>query len=238
MLFQWRHWEIDMCALTDNDGQNFIFSSTAAIFGIPTKVPIEEDDTQLPINPYGETKLAVERILHWCDQAYGIKSACLRYFNACGADASGEIGEDHACETHLIPLILQVALGKRNEVTVFGNDYPTSDGTCVRDYIHVTDLSSAHIKALDYLMEKNQSVRFNLGCGKGYTVQEIISAARKVTGHPLPMVVKGRRPGDPPSLIASSSKAEHVLNWKREYTTIESIVASAWQFHQKHPNGY
>ncbi|KAJ3360171.1 hypothetical protein GGF32_008636 [Allomyces javanicus] len=220
------------------DVKYFIFSSTAAVFGVPEKSPIEEDDTKRPMNPYGETKLAVERILHWCDAAYGIKSVCLRYFNACGADASGEIGEDHAHETHLIPLILQVPLGKRDKVYMFGNDYPTPDGTCVRDYVHVTDLATAHIAALEYLRKHNTSNQFNLGSGLGYSVKEIVEAARKVTGHAIPAEVKPRRAGDPPTLIAASSKAEAVLGWKRQYTSVEEIVRTAWNFHQKHPNGF
>ncbi|KAI9216751.1 hypothetical protein BC828DRAFT_392865 [Blastocladiella britannica] len=220
------------------DVKYFIFSSTAAVFGLPEKSPIEEDDAKAPINPYGETKLAVERILHWSDAAYGIKSVVLRYFNACGADASGEIGEDHACETHLIPMILQVPLGKREQVYIYGGDYPTPDGTCVRDYVHVTDLSTAHIAALEYLRKENTSNQFNLGSGQGYSVKEIIDAARKVTGHAIPAVVKDRRAGDPPTLVATSNKAEQLLGWKRQYTNVEDIVASAWKFHQKFPQGY
>ncbi|KAI9183638.1 hypothetical protein H9P43_004556 [Blastocladiella emersonii ATCC 22665] len=220
------------------DVKYFIFSSTAAVFGIPQKSPIEEDDAKLPVNPYGETKLAVERILHWCDQAYGIKSVVLRYFNACGADDSGAIGEDHAQETHLIPVILQVPLAKREQVFIYGDDYPTKDGTCIRDYVHVTDLSTAHIKALEYLVRDNTSNQFNLGSGQGYSVKEIIDAARKVTGHPIPAGIRERRAGDPPSLVAASTKAEKVLGWTRKYTSVEDIVASAWKFHQAHPKGY
>ncbi|KAL7750155.1 hypothetical protein RI367_004327 [Sorochytrium milnesiophthora] len=216
----------------------FIFSSTAAVFGVPEKVPIEEDDQQKPINPYGETKLAIEHALKWCDAAYGLKSVCLRYFNACGADESGEIGEDHQEESHLIPLILQVPLGKREHVFIYGDDYPTHDGTCVRDYVHVTDLAIAHIKALEYLVKHNTSQLFNLGSGEGYSVQQIIEAARKVTGHAIPAQVRERRAGDPPSLIASSHKAQTVLGWQRKYTKIEDIVATAWKFHQKYPKGY
>ncbi|KAI8916277.1 hypothetical protein EDD86DRAFT_198183, partial [Gorgonomyces haynaldii] len=215
----------------------FIFSSTAALFGLPKKIPIESDDPTFPINPYGDTKLAVENILKWCDQAFGLKSVCLRYFNACGADAQGDLGEDHEPESHLIPIVLQVPLGKREKVYIFGSDYQTPDGTCVRDYVHVTDLATAHIKALEYLIKHNKSDRFNLGSGKGYSVKEIIEAARRVTGHPIPADLKDRRPGDPDILIADSQKAEQVLGWKRQYDTIDSIVATAWNFHQKNPNG-
>jgi UDP-glucose 4-epimerase len=217
---------------------HFIFSSTAAGFGLPEKGRVEEDDAKQPINPYGETKLVVERALKWCDQAYGIKSVVLRYFNACGADESGKIGEDREVETHLIPLILQVPLGRRAEVAIFGGDYPTPDGTCVRDYVHVTDLADAHIKALEYLIKENTSNDFNLGSGKGYSVREIIDAARKVTGHAIPAADKARRAGDPPTLIAASAKAERVLGWKRKYESVEEIVATAWKFHKQFPRGY
>ena len=215
----------------------FVFSSTAALFGTPERIPIHESDVTVPKNPYGDTKLAVEVMLKWCDEAFGLKSVCLRYFNACGADASGEIGEDHSPESHLIPIVLQVPLGKRKEVFIFGDDYNTPDGTCVRDYIHVTDLADAHVKALQYMVKHNKSDKFNLGCGKGYSVKEIVEAARKVTGHPIPATVKQRRPGDPDVLIAASTKAEEALGWKRRYTTIEDIVATAWNFHQKNPDG-
>lgn len=169
-----------------------IFSSTAALFGLPQRIPICEDDPTIPINPYGDTKLAVETILKWCDEAYGMKYCCLRYFNACGADESGTIGEDHEPETHLIPLVLQVPLGKREKCYIFGDDYDTPDGTCIRDYIHVTDLATAHIKALEYLIRENKSNKFNLGSGKGFSVKEIIEATRKVTGHPIPVEIKPR----------------------------------------------
>ncbi|KAI9093007.1 hypothetical protein DFS34DRAFT_268887 [Phlyctochytrium arcticum] len=215
----------------------FIFSSTAAVFGLPESVPITADAPKLPVNPYGETKLAVERILHWCDAAFGLKSVVLRYFNACGADKSGEIGEDHEPESHLIPLVLQVPLGKRDKIYVFGDDYETRDGTCVRDYVHVTDLASAHILALDYLTKTSTSNHFNLGSGQGYSVTEIIEAARRVTGHPIPAETRPRRAGDPATLVASSTKAEQVLGWKRTYTSIEGIVESAWKFHTLHPKG-
>ncbi|KAJ3142789.1 hypothetical protein HDU89_000250 [Geranomyces variabilis] len=216
----------------------FIFSSTAALFGMAERMPIEAEDRTNPINPYGETKLVVEKLLHWCDEAYGLKYVCLRYFNACGADAAGDIGEDHTPESHLIPLVLQVPAGKREKVFVFGEDYETEDGSCVRDYVHVTDLASAHVKALDYLAKHNTSNRFNLGSGKGYSVKEIIDSARRVTGHPIPAEIKPRRAGDPAKLIASSEKAEKILGWTRQYETIDSIVATAWNFHQRNPKGF
>ncbi|KAL2920304.1 hypothetical protein HK105_200377 [Polyrhizophydium stewartii] len=215
----------------------FIFSSTAALFGTPDRIPIHEFDTTVPKNPYGDTKLAVEVMLKACDDAFGLKSVCLRYFNACGADASGEIGEDHEPESHIIPIVLQVPRGKREKVFIFGNDYNTPDGTCIRDYVHVTDLASAHIKSLEYLVKHNKSDKFNLGSGKGFSVKEIVEAARRVTGHPIPAEVKDRRPGDPDTLVAASQRAEEILGWKRQYTDIEAIVQTAWNFHQKHPNG-
>ncbi|KAJ1555447.1 hypothetical protein HK096_008905 [Nowakowskiella sp. JEL0078] len=218
--------------------KKFIFSSTAALFGDPDRVPIASDDRTHPVNPYGDTKLAVEHILKWCDEAYGLKYVCLRYFNACGAHESGDIGEHHDPETHLIPLILQVPMGKREKIFIYGNDYATEDGTCVRDYIHVTDLATAHIKALEYLVRGNESNRFNLGSGKGYSVQEIVEAARKVTGHAIPAEIKLRRPGDPAVLVADSEKAEETLGWKRKYVKIDDILATAWRFHQRFPSGY
>ncbi|KAI3640574.1 hypothetical protein MIR68_001452 [Amoeboaphelidium protococcarum] len=216
----------------------FIFSSTAALFGDPERMPIEAGDRVFPLNPYGESKYMVEQILNWVDQADGIKSVCLRYFNACGAHESGEIGEFHEPETHLIPVILQIPLGKRKEIKIYGDDYPTKDGTCVRDYIHVSDLATAHIKALEYMVRENKSDKFNLGSGQGFTVKEIVEAARKVTGHPIPAVIEKRRAGDAAVLVASSSKAEQVLGWERKYKSVEKIVESAWNFYQKHPKGY
>ncbi|KAI8803900.1 hypothetical protein BJ742DRAFT_473555 [Cladochytrium replicatum] len=216
----------------------FIFSSTAALFGEPDRIPIGSDDNTHPVNPYGDSKLMVEQILRWCDEAFGLKFVCLRYFNACGAHPTGDIGEHHEPETHLIPIVLEVALGKRQKISVFGNDYPTEDGTCIRDYVHVCDLASAHIKALDYLEAGNPSNRFNLGSGAGYSVRQIIDAARKVTGHSIPEEVKLRRAGDPPVLVASSDKAEKDLGWVRRFQNVEDIVATAWNWHQKHPAGY
>jgi UDP-glucose 4-epimerase len=215
-----------------------VFSSTAATFGEPERVPIQETDRQEPTNPYGESKLIVEHMLRWCDQAHGLKYCALRYFNVAGARADGTIGEDHRPETHLIPLILQVAQGKREKLSLFGTDYPTKDGTCVRDYIHVEDLIDAHMLALDYLKKGSPSAAFNLGNGQGFSNREIIQAARRVTGHPIPVTEEGRRPGDPATLIASSQKAMEVLGWKPKYTDVEDIIATAWRWHASHPDGY
>ena len=215
-----------------------VFSSTAATFGEPERVPIEENDRQVPTNPYGESKLIVEHMLKWCDQAHGLKYCALRYFNVAGARPDGSIGEDHRPESHLIPLILQVAQGKRDKLSLFGTDYPTKDGTCIRDYIHVDDLIDAHILALDYLRAGNSSTAFNLGNGQGFSNREIIEAARRVTGHPIPVSEEARRPGDPVVLIASSRKAMEVLGWKPNYTSVEDIIATAWNWHSSHPNGY
>lgn len=215
-----------------------VFSSTAATFGEPVRTPIEEDDPQVPTNPYGESKLIVEKMLKWCDRAYGLKYCALRYFNVAGARADGSIGEDHRPETHLIPLILSVAQGRRDSLKLFGTDYPTPDGTCVRDYIHVEDLIDAHMLALEYLKRENTSNAFNLGNGTGFSNRQIIDAARRVTGHPIPVVEEGRRPGDPAVLIASSKKAMDVLGWQPKYTNVEDIIQTAWNWHSIHPDGY
>ena len=215
-----------------------VFSSTAATYGEPENIPILETDKNLPTNAYGESKLLVEKILKWCDTAYGIKYTALRYFNAAGAHVNGKIGEDHAPETHLIPLILQVALGKRDKIMMFGDDYDTKDGTCVRDYIHVSDLASAHSLALERLMNGGESRIYNLGNGTGFTVKEVVEVARKVTGHPIPAEVAPRRAGDPAILIASSDKAIEELNWKPKFNSLETIIETAWNWHKNHPNGY
>jgi UDP-glucose-4-epimerase GalE len=214
-----------------------VFSSTCATYGQPDRVPITESEKQAPINPYGFTKLAIEHALADYSKAYGLGYAALRYFNASGAAEDGSIGEDHKPETHLIPLILQVALGQRDEITVFGDDYPTPDGTCIRDYIHVDDLGRAHIAALERL-ESGTELKLNLGTGEGASVMEVIDAARRVTGHAIPHRVVPRRPGDPPRLVADASLARKTLDWTPKYVGIEPIVASAWGWHKAHPNGY
>jgi UDP-glucose 4-epimerase len=215
-----------------------VFSSTAATYGEPKRVPIMESDDTQPTNCYGETKLAMEKLMRWTGGAHPLRYVALRYFNACGAHASGKIGEAHDPETHLIPLILQVPLGKREKISIFGDDYPTKDGTCVRDYIHVSDLAQAHILALDYLMKGGESNVFNLGNGVGFTVKEVIDVARSVTGHAIPAEIVPRRAGDPAQLVASSEKARTVLGWKPKYDSLETIVASAWNWHKAHPNGF
>lgn len=215
-----------------------VFSSTAATYGEPESVPILETDKTEPTNAYGETKLAMEKMFKWTDSAHGMKYVSLRYFNACGAHVSGEIGEAHSPETHLIPLILQVPLGQREAISIYGDDYPTADGTCIRDYIHVTDLAQAHILAVEYLMKGNDSNIFNLGNGIGFTVKEVIDTARKVTGHPIPSTVTLRRAGDPAQLIASSDKARSVLGWNPQHADLEEIISSAWKWHSTHPKGF
>jgi UDP-glucose 4-epimerase len=220
-------------ALRAFDVKNFVFSSTCATYGVPEAVPISEEHPQNPINPYGETKLIIERMLRDFDVAYGIKSVCLRYFNAAGADPDALVGEDHNPEAHLIPLVLDAAAGVRSEITVFGTDYDTPDGTCIRDYIHVTDLANAHVRALAYLLEGSNSAAFNLGNGIGYSVKEVIEAAQKVTGSKVTVVEGLRRPGDPPSLVGSSVKAREVLGWSPVYADIETIMEHAWRWHQK-----
>jgi UDP-glucose 4-epimerase len=225
-------------AMKNNNVNKIVFSSTAATYGEPKNTPIIETDETSPTNTYGETKLAMEKMMKWFDQAYGIKYVSLRYFNAAGAHESGTIGEAHNPETHLIPLILQVPLGKREKIFTFGDDYPTADGTCVRDYIHVMDLASAHYLALQHLRAGNVSDIFNLGNGSGYSVKEVIETARKVTGHAIPAEVKERRAGDPAVLIASSDKAKRILGWKPQYDSLERIIADAWNWHKNNPNGF
>jgi len=218
--------------------KHIVFSSTAATYGEPKQVPITEDMPTIPTSVYGETKLTMEKLMKWCDIAYGIKYISLRYFNVAGARANGMIGEDHATETHLIPLVLQVALGKREFITVFGEDYNTKDGTCIRDYIHVEDLIEAHILALDYVIKREESNIFNLGSSQGFSVKEIIEAAREVTKHPIPIKIGERRAGDPSTLIASSAKAAKILGWQPKRTLVQQIIADAWNWHQNHPAGY
>lgn len=214
-----------------------VFSSTCATYGIPEKVPMTEETPQFPINPYGRSKLIIEWALADAAAAHGLGYAALRYFNASGAHPSGEIGEDHSPESHLIPLILQVALGQREFISIFGTDYPTPDGTCIRDYIHVEDLASAHLAALQKL-QPGQGLHLNLGTGKGYSVKEVIATCEEVTGKKIAVKTGPRRAGDPPALVASSSKAQQVLGWQPKYTDLRAIVETAWKWHQSHPKGY
>lgn len=225
-------------SMVENGIDKIVFSSTAATYGEPENIPILESDPTEPTNTYGETKLAMEKMFKWVSKAHNLRYVSLRYFNACGAHVSGEIGEAHNPESHLIPIILQVPNGKRETVSIFGDDYPTKDGTCIRDYIHVTDLAQAHILAVEYLRRGNPSDIFNLGNGIGFSVKEVIDTARKVTGHPIPAVVSPRRAGDPAQLIASSEKAKSVLGWKPEHADLEEIIATAWKWHKNHPDGF
>ena len=214
-----------------------VSSSTTATYGQPEKIPIAETAPQLPINPYGFTKLVFEHALSDYAHAYGFGCAALRYFNAAGASPDGDIGEDHDPESHLIPLVLQTALGQRERIDIFGDDYPTPDGTCIRDYIHVDDLADAHLRALD-LLEPSTNLQLNLGTGSGQSVQQIIEACRRITGHSIPASVEQRRPGDPAELVADSSLAQRVLGWTPQYTDVDGIVATAWKWHRAHPRGY
>ncbi|MBQ8590623.1 MAG: UDP-glucose 4-epimerase GalE [Firmicutes bacterium] len=225
-------------SMVAHDIKYIVFSSTAATYGEPERIPIMEEDRTYPTNCYGETKLSMEKMFKWTSLAHGMKFVSLRYFNACGAHKSGQIGEAHNPESHLIPLILQVPNGKRPEISIFGDDYDTKDGTCIRDYIHVTDLSQAHILAMEYLVKGGDNAIFNLGNGVGFTVNEVIETARKVTGHPIPAKVCPRRAGDPAQLIASSQKARDILGWKPQYDDLETIISSAWNWHKNHPNGF
>ena len=223
-------------SLREYSVQYFVFSSTAAVYGEPTSTPIEEDFPLTPTNPYGDSKLAFEKILNWYSQAYGLKYISLRYFNAAGA--TDEVGEDHHGETHLIPLVLKVALGQRDHINVYGDDYDTADGTCIRDYIHVSDLARAHVIALDKMVQEGKSDIFNLGNGVGFSVWQIVETARKVTGHPIPARMVARRAGDPSILVASNEKIKRCLGWQPAYSDVEKIIGDAWRWHQKHPQGY
>ncbi|HCS30742.1 UDP-glucose 4-epimerase GalE [uncultured Enterococcus sp.] len=218
--------------------KRIVFSSTAATYGEPNETPITENMPASPKNPYGESKRMMENMMRWCDEAYGIRYVALRYFNVAGAKLDHSIGEDHTPETHLVPLLLQTALGQRESFTIFGEDYPTKDGTCVRDYVHVVDLIQAHLKAYDYLVNDGKSDAFNLGSNEGFSVKEMLTAARQITGKEIPVKVGPRRAGDPAVLVASPQKAKTILGWAPEYTTIETIFSSAWSWHQTHPHGY
>lgn len=224
-------------AMQRADVRRMVFSSTCATYGYPTELPLTEEQPQIPINPYGRTKLAIEWLLRDAAEAWGLGAVALRYFNASGAAADGTIGEDHRPETHLIPLILQVPLGQREFIQVFGTDYPTSDGSCVRDYIHVEDLSAVHERAITRI-EGPGLQAYNVGTGNGYTVLEVIAAARTVTGHGIPIRIGPRRPGDPPELFANADRAKRQFGWEPRYRTIEAIVGSAWRWHSAHPHGY
>ncbi|MBM3462460.1 MAG: UDP-glucose 4-epimerase GalE [Armatimonadetes bacterium] len=231
-------------AMIAHNVRAMVFSSTAAVYGIPERMPIQEEDRLAPINPYGESKLIVERMLHWHNITRGLRYACLRYFNACGA--TSERGEDHAPESHLIPLVLRVALGKRDSIAIFGSDYETPDGTCVRDYVHVEDLAAAHVLALEALQRQEQKsadpsesrMIYNLGSGTGYSVRQVVEVARAVTGHPIPAEESPRRPGDPPVLVASAEKIKRELGWRPRHGELQTIVSSAWDWHRAHPDGY
>lgn len=225
-------------AMVERNVSNFIFSSSCASYGEPAKIPITEDHPQKPISPYGRTKLMVEQILDDFRQSYGLESVCLRYFNAAGADPDGELGEDHNPETHLIPLVLKTALGQRPHIDIFGGDYPTPDGTCIRDYIHIEDLAQAHLLALERLLAGLSGGQYNLGNAKGYSVKQVIETARRVTGKEIPAKVVERRPGDPAVLISSSEKAIKDLAWRPQFPELETIMETAWAWHKNNPNGY
>ncbi len=225
-------------AMQRNDVKRIIFSSSAATYGEPKRVPILETDETNPTNPYGESKRIMEKMMHWVSERYDIRYVSLRYFNVAGAWHDGSIGEDHRHETHLVPIILQVPMGKREFVTVYGDDYPTKDGTCIRDYVHVEDLARAHILALEYLRKGGESGIFNLGSGEGYSVMEMINAARTATDQNIPVKIGARRAGDPARLIADSTKAHDILHWQPEITKMEDIIATAWKWHKSHPKGY
>lgn len=230
--------EVLLEVMQENGVKKIIFSSTAAVYGDVQAPLITEDEPKAPTSPYGESKLMMENMIKWCDLAHGIKFVSLRYFNVAGALSSGEIGEDHDPETHLIPIVLQTALGQRDAMTIFGDDYNTSDGTCIRDYVHVEDLIDAHILALEYLNTNIESQIFNLGSSTGYSVKEIVEASRKVTGKEIPVKIGERRAGDPAKLVAASEKAREILGWKPAYETIEGIIQTAWNWHEANPEGY
>ena len=224
--------------MVEADAKRIVFSSSCAVYGEPEEIPITENHSQNPVNPYGRTKYMVEQVLDDFNYAYGGESVSLRYFNAAGADPEGELGEDHNPETHLIPLTIQVALGQRGEIRIFGDDYPTPDGTCIRDFIHVEDLAGSHLLALEQLLNGKGSGTYNLGNGQGYSVREVIDIARRITGKPIKDRVVDRRDGDPAVLVGSSERAKIELGWKPRFPDLESIVETAWHWHQKHPNGY
>jgi len=225
-------------AMLKNNINNFIFSSSCATYGEPIEIPMTEEHPQSPINPYGRSKYMVEQILDDFTAAYGLEHVSLRYFNAAGADPDGELGEDHNPETHLIPLVLKTGLGQKETIHIFGDDYPTPDGTCVRDYIHIDDLAQAHLLALERLLNGLPGGKYNLGNGNGHSVNQVVETARNVTGKSIPAKIVARRPGDPAVLIGSSQKAMHELGWKPRFADLETIIETAWQWHKNHPDGY
>lgn len=225
-------------AMKNHGVSKIVFSSSCAVYGYPEKLPVSEDEGKKPVSVYGESKLMFEAILRWYDQLYGIKNVCLRYFNACGASLDGSVGEDHNPETHLIPLAIGTALGQREKQIIFGHDYKTPDGTNIRDYVHVSDLATAHIKSMEYLQKKNISDCFNVGTGKGYSVKEIIEAVKKVSGVDFKVEIGERRPGDPDAVWADNTKIKKVLGWEPKYSDLETIVKTAWNWHKSHPQGY
>lgn len=224
-------------AAAEHGVKRFILSSTAALFDEPETIPIKETERVIPGSPYGESKAMIERLLYWMDKIYGLRYCCLRYFNAAGAHPNGHIGEDHQPESHLIPIVLQVALGQRDHVTIYGDDYPTPDGTCIRDYIHIYDLASAHILAFEALAEGG-SRYYNLGNGRGYSVKEVVDTARAVTGHPIPVQMGDRRPGDLAVLVADSTTIQEELGWEPRFPELRQIIETAWAWHVSHPQGY
>jgi len=227
-----------LSSMIENGVDKLIFSSTCAVYGEPLRLPMDEGHRQHPVNPYGRSKVMVENILDDFDPAYGLKSVCLRYFNAAGADPGGDLGEDHSPETHLIPLVLRTALGLQDELAVFGNDYPTEDGTCIRDYIHITDLAQAHYLSLLYLLDGGGSRKYNLGNGSGYSILDVITAAGRVTGKEISYHFADRRPGDPAVLVGSAEKIMRELGWEPELNSLETILETAWKWHSRYPDGY
>jgi len=226
-----------LCAMVDAGVEKFVFSSTAAVYGMPRAVPITEDAPKEPINPYGQSKWAVERLCHYLSKTGKLRYAALRYFNAAGAGQDCTLGEDHRPESHLIPLVIQAAMGKRDAIRIFGTDYPTPDGTCIRDYIHVEDLCRAHLLALDKL-EEEYELACNLGNGRGYSVRQVIDTVKKVSGKDFRVIETDRRPGDPPVLTAEATRARQLLGWRTDYPRLEEIVQTAWTWHNNHPDGY
>jgi len=229
--------EVLLSAMETAGVEKFVFSSTAAVYGMPERTPITEDLPTRPINPYGETKLACERICHWQSEARKLRYATLRYFNACGAGNDCQLGEDHRPESHIIPLTIKTAMGKRSQIEIYGTDYPTPDGTCVRDYIHIEDLCRAHLLALEKL-ETNSELVYNLGNGKGYSVKEVVETVKKVSGKDFKVVAGQRRAGDAPVLTSDATRARTELGWKMEFAELEKIIESAWRWHNKYPDGY